>query len=247
MHARSSELARALRSERPRPRAARARAAAGRSPSHPDAEEAARRLLARPRTPPLTPAQAETLAIVAYLQPVSRPEIARIRGVSAESATATLLERGLIEEAGPLAVRRRPLPHDAAVPEALRPRALEDLPESRVGPDAGGEASCASACCAPARPAPRAERAWRRAHCVRQSASRRARDRLAVNADLGAATRRATPRHRPSRAGGLPQRRAASCPQAASMSRPRVRRTVARAVLSSAARNAAIASRPEPS
>ncbi len=68
--------------------------------SHPDAEVAARRLLARPRTPPLTPAQAETLAIVAYLQPVSRPEIARIRGVNAESAAATLLERGVIEEAG---------------------------------------------------------------------------------------------------------------------------------------------------
>ena len=68
--------------------------------SHPDAEAAARRLLARPRTPPLSPAQAETLAIVAYLQPVSRPEIARIRGVSAESAAATLLERGVIEEAG---------------------------------------------------------------------------------------------------------------------------------------------------
>jgi len=68
--------------------------------SHPDAEPAARRLLAKPRTPPLTPAQAETLAIVAYLQPVSRPEIARIRGVNAESAAGTLLERGLIEEAG---------------------------------------------------------------------------------------------------------------------------------------------------
>ena len=68
--------------------------------THPDVEPAARRLLARPRTPPLTPAQAETLAIVAYLQPVSRPEIARIRGVNAESATATLLERGLIEESG---------------------------------------------------------------------------------------------------------------------------------------------------
>lgn len=66
----------------------------------PIAEDAARRLLARPRTPPLTPAQAETLAIVAYLQPVSRPEITRIRGVSADSAAATLLERGLIEEAG---------------------------------------------------------------------------------------------------------------------------------------------------
>ena len=68
--------------------------------THPDAEPAARRLLARPRTPTLTPAQAETLAIIAYLQPVSRPEIARIRGVNAESAAATLLERGLVEEAG---------------------------------------------------------------------------------------------------------------------------------------------------
>ena len=66
----------------------------------PVAEHAARRLLAKPRTPPLTPAQAECLAIVAYLQPVSRPEIARIRGVASESAVGTLLERGLIEESG---------------------------------------------------------------------------------------------------------------------------------------------------
>jgi segregation and condensation protein B len=68
--------------------------------SAPETEAAARRLLAKPRTPPLTPAQAETLAIVAYLQPVSRPEITRIRGVSADSAAGTLLERGLIEEGG---------------------------------------------------------------------------------------------------------------------------------------------------
>jgi segregation and condensation protein B len=68
--------------------------------SDPASEEAARRLLAKPRTPPLTQAQAETLAIVAYLQPVSRPEIARIRGVSSESAVQTLAERGLIEETG---------------------------------------------------------------------------------------------------------------------------------------------------
>ena len=68
--------------------------------SAPDTEEAARRLFAKPRTPPLSPAQAETLAIVAYLQPVSRPEIGRIRGVSPDSATATLLERGMIEEHG---------------------------------------------------------------------------------------------------------------------------------------------------
>ena len=80
------------------------------------AARAGRRLDASPPTPPprtprgacsaarasprSRPAQAETLAIVAYLQPVSRPEITRIRGVSADSAAATLLERGLIEEAG---------------------------------------------------------------------------------------------------------------------------------------------------
>jgi segregation and condensation protein B len=68
--------------------------------SDPASEDAARRLLSRPRNSTLTPAQAETLAIVAYLQPISRPEITRIRGVSADSASATLLERGLIEEAG---------------------------------------------------------------------------------------------------------------------------------------------------
>lgn len=66
----------------------------------PASERAARRLLAKPRTPPLTQAQAECLAIVAYLQPVSRPEIARIRGVASESAVSTLLERGLIEDCG---------------------------------------------------------------------------------------------------------------------------------------------------
>jgi segregation and condensation protein B len=66
----------------------------------PEAEGAARRLLAKPRTPPLTQAQAEVLAIVAYLQPVSRPEVARIRGVSSDSAVASLTERGMIEERG---------------------------------------------------------------------------------------------------------------------------------------------------
>ncbi len=66
----------------------------------PACEQSARRLFNRPRAATLTPAQAETLAIVAYLQPVSRPEITRIRGVSADSAATTLLERGMIEEAG---------------------------------------------------------------------------------------------------------------------------------------------------
>ena len=66
----------------------------------PEAEPAARRLLGKPRTPPLTQAQAEVMAIVAYLQPVSRPEVARIRGVSSDSAVSSLTERGLVEERG---------------------------------------------------------------------------------------------------------------------------------------------------
>jgi segregation and condensation protein B len=68
--------------------------------SDPEAETAVRKLLSKPRTPPLTQAQAECLAITAYLKRVSRPEIARIRGVSSDSAMATLEERGLIEEYG---------------------------------------------------------------------------------------------------------------------------------------------------
>jgi len=68
--------------------------------SDPLAEDAARALLAKPRLATLTSAQLETLAIVAYLAPVSRPEIARIRGVNADSPVASLLDRGLIEESG---------------------------------------------------------------------------------------------------------------------------------------------------
>ena len=68
--------------------------------SDPEADDAVRRLLAKPRTPPLSQAQAECLAIAAYLQPVSRPEIARIRGVNSDSPISTLEERGLIEEKG---------------------------------------------------------------------------------------------------------------------------------------------------
>jgi segregation and condensation protein B len=65
-----------------------------------DAAEACGRLFERPVQRGLSQAATETLAIVAYLGPCSRPEIARIRGVAADSAVAGLLERGLIAEAG---------------------------------------------------------------------------------------------------------------------------------------------------
>jgi segregation and condensation protein B len=65
-----------------------------------DASEACNRLFERPVERGLSQAALETLAIVAYLGPCSRPEVARIRGVAADSAVASLLERGLIAEAG---------------------------------------------------------------------------------------------------------------------------------------------------
>ncbi|MFN8109792.1 MAG: SMC-Scp complex subunit ScpB [Thermoleophilia bacterium] len=58
------------------------------------------RLRARPPEDRLSPAALETLAVVAYLQPVSRPEISRLRGVSADATVMTLVDRGLLEEAG---------------------------------------------------------------------------------------------------------------------------------------------------
>ncbi|MCW2955660.1 MAG: chromosome segregation and condensation protein ScpB [Thermoleophilia bacterium] len=48
----------------------------------------------------LSPSAIETLAIVSYLQPVSRPDVAKIRGVSVDAAMTGLLERGMVEEAG---------------------------------------------------------------------------------------------------------------------------------------------------
>ena len=65
-----------------------------------EADQACARLFERPVERGLTQAALETLAIVAYLGPCSRPEIARIRGVAADSAVASLIERGLIAEAG---------------------------------------------------------------------------------------------------------------------------------------------------
>jgi segregation and condensation protein B len=65
-----------------------------------EAADVCARLVERPVQRGLSQAALETLAVVAYLGPVSRPEIARIRGVAADSAVAGLVERGLIAEAG---------------------------------------------------------------------------------------------------------------------------------------------------
>jgi segregation and condensation protein B len=105
-----------------------------------ESAEACARLFERPVERGLSQAALETLAIVAYLGPCSRPDVARIRGVAADSAVASLLERGLIAEAGREsaggAVRYRPTPLFERVfgldSLAALPR-LDDLAEDAAG------------------------------------------------------------------------------------------------------------------
>lgn len=76
--------------------------------SHPDAAPFLERFVSEHRAPRMTQAALETLAVVAYRQPVSRGQIAEIRGVSPDSVLRTLVSRGLIAE-----VSRDPGPGNA--------------------------------------------------------------------------------------------------------------------------------------
>jgi segregation and condensation protein B len=64
------------------------------------AAPACERLFDRPAERGLSQAALETLAVVAYLGPCSRPEIARIRGVNVDGVVAGLVDRGLVAESG---------------------------------------------------------------------------------------------------------------------------------------------------
>ena len=70
--------------------------------SHPDAYPYLERFSASATARKLTPAALETLAVVAYRQPVARSQIAEIRGVDSGSSVRTLERVGLIEEKGRL-------------------------------------------------------------------------------------------------------------------------------------------------
>ena len=62
-----------------------------------------------PRTrPPMSQATYETLAVIAYNQPVTRAQIEAVRGVSSDSIVTRLIERGLVEECGTLEAPGRP-------------------------------------------------------------------------------------------------------------------------------------------
>ena len=68
-----------------------------------------RRTLENRRAAPLSQAAMETLTVIAYNQPVSRAFIEQVRGVDSSSSVASLLEKGLIEEAGRLDLPGRPV------------------------------------------------------------------------------------------------------------------------------------------
>jgi segregation and condensation protein B len=65
-----------------------------------DCADEVRRLTGAERPDDLTPALLETLAVVAYLQPVTRADVADVRGVSSEWTLSSLEERGLVEQLG---------------------------------------------------------------------------------------------------------------------------------------------------
>jgi segregation and condensation protein B len=84
------------------------------------------------RTPKLTAATLETLAVIAYRQPVGRIEIEEIRGVSAGGVLRSLQERGLIEVVGRSEALGRPLLYGTTplFLELLGLRDLTDLPKA---------------------------------------------------------------------------------------------------------------------
>lgn len=68
--------------------------------THPEAHDVVERFLVDGATARLTQAALETLAVVAYRQPISRGRISAIRGVNVDAVMRTLVTRGLVEEAG---------------------------------------------------------------------------------------------------------------------------------------------------
>ena len=91
---------------------------------------ALRRVVGAVRRPSLSAAAMETLAIVAYRQPVSRAEIEELRGVNSEAAIGTLLERGLIEVAHRAPTPGRPVYYRTTrrFLELFGLRSLDELP-----------------------------------------------------------------------------------------------------------------------
>ena len=84
----------------------------------------------RLRPPRLSQPALETLAIIAYRQPITRAEMEQVRGVSVDGVMQTLVERGLIEQLGRAEVVGRPMTYGTTslFLEYFGLRSLDDLP-----------------------------------------------------------------------------------------------------------------------
>ncbi len=80
----------------------------------------------------LTPPSLETLAIIAYRQPITRGDVEAVRGVAIDSVLQTLMERGLVKIAGRAEVPGRPLLYETTqfFLEHFGLRDLDELPNS---------------------------------------------------------------------------------------------------------------------
>jgi segregation and condensation protein B len=94
--------------------------------THPDVAPVVEQFVLSSRQARLTKAALETLAIVAYKQPVTRHQVSGIRGVNSDGVLRALVDRGLIEEAGRDETPGRPLLY-ATTPEFLERLGLPSL------------------------------------------------------------------------------------------------------------------------
>jgi segregation and condensation protein B len=102
--------------------------------THPECAPYIAKLQKVPRNVGLSQAAIETLAIVAYKQPITKAEIEALRGVSAESAITTLVDKGLVEEAGRKDSPGRPIMY-RTTKEFLKYFGLNDLNELPAIPE----------------------------------------------------------------------------------------------------------------
>jgi len=97
------------------------------------------RFLGLEATSRLSRAALETLAIIAYRQPISRPQVDAIRGVNSDGVIRSLLSKGLIEEVGRAEGPGRPILYGttAAFLQAFGLTSLDELPPLEI-PEGGG-------------------------------------------------------------------------------------------------------------
>jgi segregation and condensation protein B len=100
--------------------------------THPDYAQWVRQLFPLPKPPRLTPPALETLAIIAYRQPITRADIEAVRGVAIDGVLQTLMERGLVKITGRAEVPGRPLLYETTqfFLEHFGLRNLDELPNA---------------------------------------------------------------------------------------------------------------------